>query len=152
MAQIQIKNFWSKVSQQGFDKCWPWTGSKNEHGYGGVRINDSMYKAPRIAWYLTYKRDPAPYEILHKCDNPACVNPHHLFLGTHKHNGEDMKLKGRSTFGEKDAMAKLTATQVLEIRAKYIPNVVSLSMLAREYGMSVRGIHCIVRRERWTHI
>lgn len=101
-----IHNFWSKVAlTANLDKCWNWTGTGER--YGSVSIGRAMYKANRIAYYIQYGVDPKELCVLHKCDNPACVNGNHLFLGTHDENMKDMVKKGRSHKGSKVSNAKL---------------------------------------------
>jgi hypothetical protein len=95
--------------------------------------------------------------VLHKCDNPGCVRPGHLFLGTHGDNMVDMRRKGRSNRpnGERARSAKLTAEQVLLIRAEHDPNWHSgrgCKALAKRYGVGANAIHCIVHRKTWQHI
>jgi hypothetical protein len=95
-----MQRFWSKVDIKGADDCWPWLAGRNNCGYGefGVRNNGkfSKWKAHRFAWTLWHSEDPGRLEVCHKCDNPSCVNPSHLFLGTHKDNIRDMHQKKRS--------------------------------------------------------
>ena len=112
--------FWSKVKQTG--GCWEWTGgnSGRKRGYGRFRINGGMTAAHRQAWKWCNAREiPNGLCVLHTCDNPPCVNPLHLFLGSQRDNVKDMDRKGRANriYGEKHSRAKLTAVQVAEIIA-----------------------------------
>jgi len=90
------KRFWGKV--QKTDSCWIWTGGTNGHGYGSLVIdhtgNHRIY-AHRLSWIIHYGEILNGLQVLHKCDNPLCVNPEHLFLGTQKDNMDDMMAKGR---------------------------------------------------------
>ena len=80
------------------DKCWLWTGAFTNMGYGRIAINSTRLLAHRVSWQLFKGAIPENMEICHKCDNPACVNPEHLFLGTHKDNMLDMVTKKRARF------------------------------------------------------
>lgn len=90
--------------------------------------------------------------VLHKCDNPRCVNPEHLFLGTQGDNMIDKKNKGRSPKGEWHCAAKLTAQDVIAIRERYAEGNISQAKLAAEYNVSRGGIADIVKRRNWRHV
>lgn len=101
LNQTAIDRFWNKVAiTADFEKCWVWQGSFRRRGYGRFAVTvetnkDKSFAAHRIAYYLHYKIDPIGSIILHKCDNPSCVNPRHLRIGTNEENTEDMMSKGR---------------------------------------------------------
>jgi len=157
------EQFWKRVDKSG--ECWPWTGYKNQCGYGVTYKRNKHVLAHRLAWEIVHGAIPNGMQVLHKCDNPRCCNPAHLFLGTHKDNMEDMTRKGRRVRGEqlrlsiknpprgeRCARTKLTSAQVLEIRRRYRPRVVSVSMLAKEFGINRSAIWKIVRGQRWRHL
>lgn len=92
-----MKRFWTKVNIKNIEDCWEWNAFKTKKfGYGAFRLNGRMHNAHRISWLLSRGEIPAGICVLHKCDNPPCVNPAHLFLGTQADNVKDCKAKGRT--------------------------------------------------------
>lgn len=135
--------------------CHIWTGCKNcENGYGKIRFNGKMVYAHRLTYELqTGIKIPEGMDICHHCDNRACVNFEHLFLGTRKENMEDCFRKGRQSKharpkGEKNGQSKLTEEEVIQIRSD--PR--SLRRIAIEYGISTSLVFQIKRREIWRHV
>lgn len=133
--------------------CWEWSGCLNSRGYGCFCIGGKgkTMLAHRVAmWMMTNERPPDDLMVCHACDNPRCVRPDHLFLGTAKDNGADMVAKGRSTAGEKSGRAKLTKDQATSIRLAPYSYGVGVQ-LAREFGVTAEHVYSIragrVRRE-----
>ena len=91
-----MQRFWDKVEKT--DGCWVWTASKNRQGYGYFRFDGKMRKAHRMAWLFAIGEIPEGMMVCHSCDNPSCVNPEHLWLGTGQDNMDDMNTKGRHGF------------------------------------------------------
>ena len=152
-----VDRFWSRVDKSG--DCWIWTAARTFGGYGVIRDvgkDGKIIRAHRLSWELHNGPIPAGIEVCHRCDNPPCVNPAHLFLGTHQDNVTDTVTKGRASGGgargESHGRAKLTDAQVLAIRAAHAAGAASQRQLAREYGVDRRAIHFIVTRQHWTHI
>lgn len=160
MEQKYIDLFWNKVDKT--DNCWNWTAYKDRDGYGifGIR-NIGQFKAHRFSVMLTGQYLPKDKIVLHHCDNPSCVNPTHLSVGTVADNNLDKLNKGRQAKqkGETNPMAKLTEQQVKDIRSRCIigsrvgyKNGSNLKELASEYKVCVETIRLIAKNKIWSHI
>ncbi len=142
--------FRSKI-RRAENGCDEWIASRDHRGYGKFWDGKKLVVASRYSYSL----DVGPIEdgmcVLHRCDNPACVRPDHLFLGSLKDNSRDMIAKGRDYFprGENAGKAKLTIEQVDEIRAKYAAGGQTIRSLAARYGVVNSLIHGIVSRKYW---
>jgi hypothetical protein len=148
--QTTEQKFWKKVDRRGPDECWPWLGCRDKKwGYGRFTIGGKEIGAHRYSWKLVNGFIEDGLFILHSCDNPPCCNPAHLRPGTHIDNMEDMKSRGRSTVGESNPHAKMTWEKVKEIRARYIPRVVTMKKLAAEYGVTDMAINYVVHNKLW---
>jgi len=146
MSLRQIEHFWDRVNQKGSDECWDWIAYCLKSGYGWLRINNINYLAHRVAYHLTY--GGLSQHLCHKCDNPSCCNPNHLFEGSHKNNAEDMVAKGRSSRGQNHARAKLTEKDVFQIRSSNKTNAEE----AERFRISRPQISRIRSRKNWKHI
>lgn len=167
---MSVKNtpesFWKRVTINSESECWEWTGAKTSSGYGNLAWHGKSVQAHRVAYFLTYGgislatgfRTPnraRTYKrfVLHRCDNRLCCNPNHLFLGTMRSNQLDAYKKGRKTQPKSNhANAKLTPTQVREIRSLYHHKGVFQTVLAEQYGVSQRCISLITRYESYKDI
>lgn len=131
-------------------ECWEWLGSKNSRGYGRVVWNGKNVRAHRVAWELANGPIPEGKCVLHYCDNPSCVNPHHLWVGSHADNMHDMVEKGRQVYhrGESHGMSKLTEQDVREIRF-FLDAGYSQKALALMYGVSISTISLIKTGKIW---
>jgi hypothetical protein len=166
-------DFWKHVEVGSVKKCWHWSLSLNESGYGRVTYRRRSWKAHQLAWVLTFGSRRG-FFVLHKCDNPRCCNPHHLFLGTNKTNMQDSALKGRHprnaggylpsgdqhhsklrpevvARGERNGAAVLNARRVREIR-RLRKNGATLRALATQFGVVKGTINFIVKRRTWKHV
>jgi hypothetical protein len=143
--------FWARVDRRGDDECWPWTGQRHRCDYGRLRVRGVKRPATHVAWEIANgKPFPLGLHACHTCDNPPCVNPRHLFIGTKGDNYADMRSKGRHTAppspkGESHPAARLTAEQVLLIRASTLP----ASAIAKQFGISVWHVGNIRRGLKW---
>lgn len=132
------KKFWARVDKNGpviykkLGRCWVWTGGKYNHGggYGQACYGRKGYPAHRLAWLLTYGSLPKDKLVCHKCDNPPCVRPSHMFLGVPKTNSADMVAKGRQK-----GRPPLTAEDVREMRELHKSGM-SVAEVARRYSMN----------------
>lgn len=142
--------FWRKVKRG--DGCWLWEGPPhNRRGYCAIQYRGKFYLAHRVSWMIHYGDIPGDMLVCHHCDNPRCVNPEHLFLGTPNDNVSDMISKGRQAAGQSHPLSRLTEADVRTIRERYAAGT-SQSELAREYGCRQTNISNIVRRKTWKHV
>ncbi|KKM18276.1 hypothetical protein LCGC14_1667300 [marine sediment metagenome] len=174
-VQTFLDRFWSKVEVKNPDECWNWKAGKTSDGYGIFYVGWIDKKpireyAHRLMWELNFVQIPKGLQVLHKCDNPPCVNPAHLFCGTQGDNVRDAVSKGRlipdiekakSVFrnnpelqarGERQGSSKLTAKQVSEIRLEYAGKYITQRELAKKYGVRQVTIWAILQRKTWDHI
>lgn len=142
-----LERFWHRVEKT--DECWLWTGRRDKDGYGISGIG----RANRVAWESANGAIPNGLSILHRCDNPPCVRPDHLYAGTPGKNMEDRLDRGHYDAGEAHPMAVLTETLVRQIRVTYVPRRNGgMIALGRKYGVATSTIHAIISRKIWTHI
>ena len=130
------------------DVCWEWQGAKRR-GYGLFRSNGKPVQAHRVAFELSRGEFSSTLHVLHRCDNPPCCNPMHLFLGSPLNNAKDRGDKGRSARGERINLSKLTERQVLAIRSS---TRIHRVLLAHRYGVNERTISDVWNRKTWTHL
>lgn len=148
------QRFLLRVKPAGRNECWEWTGSRIKKGWHGQWRNTQgrVELTHRAAWRLFVDVVPDGLCVLHKCDNPICVNPGHLFLGSHSDNFKDMWAKGRSrpgiSRGEKHGMSKLAADAVTDIRSSTMSGV----ELAKKYGVAPTTIYDVRNRKIWNHL
>lgn len=165
------QRFWPKVRKT--DSCWMWIGGGNHAGYGSFSISRSAKPQRRgahvVSWFLhTGNFPPSGLFVLHHCDNPSCVRPDHLFVGTHHDNMFDMRQKGRQLRGDarratmniqrgsKTRSAVLNEAQVSAILRDYIgaqdQKYGATRRLAKQYRVSEATIYMIVKRKTWKHV
>lgn len=148
------KRFWKYVDKDGPNGCWLWTGTLRPDGYGVIGRGgrgQGLERANRLSYMIHFGQIPDGMFVCHKCDNPTCVNPEHLFLGSPGDNCHDMVKKKRNAHGE-TSYAKLTTEQVVEIRRIYSLGGISQIKIADRYGISRSHVSLIVRGERWQHV
>ena len=148
--------FWHKVEKSTSDKCWEYQASTNIDGYGKFTLNCIDIAAHRFSWQELHGKIPDGMCILHKCDNPPCVNPSHLYLGTPANNFADMvsrtyKPKILGLKGELNPSAKLTTDEVMSIKI-LLSYGVRLTAIARSYNRGIGTIFDIKHGRTWSHI
>lgn len=143
-----MNGFWDKVDRRNSDACWLWLAYRDTNGYGWVAHNRRKTGAHRVAWELTNGPILDGQHVLHRCDNPGCVNPDHLFLGTHGDNMADMREKLRHPYGSNCSWAKLTENDVRRIRK----DGRVLREIADEFNTTAQNISLIKQRARWRHV
>jgi HNH endonuclease len=132
-------SFFEKTKRVG--DCFIWYGSKFKSGYGRIRIKGKIYRANRVAFLIKKGEIPNGFCICHSCDNPSCVNPDHLFLGTHKENMDDMSIKTRF-------YSPLNKNQVLEIRKSRLKT----KELSNVFSVSIQTIKNIRNKKTWKFV
>jgi len=146
------KDVWKKIDKKADTECWEWLGYKDRDGYGRFSINNEMYLTHRLIYELKCSKIPEGLCVLHRCDNPSCCNPHHLFLGTNKDNFIDMTAKNRRAKGENQGTHKLTNEQVIEIRKMYSTGKYTQEKLGNKFNVVHSTISYIVNNRLWKHI
>jgi|SRR3990172_3591938 len=126
--------------------CWIWTRNVLK-GYGVIKIGDKQALAHRVSWELYKSPIPQGLCVLHRCDTPLCVNPHHLFLGTRAENSKDMVRKGRQGRGE-TGNSTLTEEMVIAIRS----DARSYKIIAKEYNITPNYVYQIRLKMGWKHL
>lgn len=155
--------FWEKVDKRGPDDCWPWTGAQDGHGYGTLQIGtqDKPYpeKAPRVSYVLHCGAIPDGALVCHRCDNPICVNPAHLWLGTHTDNITDCYAKerrdpppGHGRTGENHPSARFTNQQIVVWRKEFAESEMTMSAFARLHKVPRNTMVSILKRENYKRI
>lgn len=146
----RIERFWAKVDKTG--DCWLWTASTDGMGYGLFGTGPSRSeRAHRVSYRLAFGEIAPDLCVLHRCDNPSCVRPEHLFLGTRADNMRDRQQKGRQAHGERHSRAKLTETAVREIRELRARGE-QLRAIAEKFSIAPETVSAIAHRRTWRHV
>jgi len=146
-----VRRFEDKYIPEPNSGCWLWTASTDPKGYGKIAIDRHPYIATRVSLAIAGRRPKAGENACHRCDNPTCVNPDHLFLGSQKENIHDMIAKGRHAVGERMPRSTLTSGQVLAI--KFLHSLGrSGKKMAAQYGVATMTVSRIINGHAWKHI
>lgn len=153
-ADKSEKQFLEKVDKT--DSCWIWKGYRDSKGYGEIAGADGKRtRAHRVSWLFYRGQIPDGICVCHRCDNPPCVNPNHLFLGTQADNLRDMRTKKRWTprviVGGANPRCRFTADQVLALRKSFDAGG-TLTEVAKKYALPISTVWNIVHRKTWSHI
>jgi len=156
LSNDHIDRFFDKINLLGVgeDDCWEWRAFVHPRGYGTLNVNKKMEHAHRVSWVIHYGKIPDGLCVCHKCDNRKCVNPKHLFLGTHLDNAIDRDIKGRGKIpdnrGENHGMSKLTKEEILIIRELYSSGKYVQREIADIFGVCRQTISDIVNKTSWS--
>lgn len=133
--------------------CHEWIGAASSFGHGNINVDGKYWKVHRYAWTLARGAIPDGMCVCHHCDNPPCINPEHLFLGTRKDNSDDMyrKGRGRKSVGSGHWYSKFSDEDVRRIREAYLFGARQVD-LAAAYGVHQTAISTVVRRQNWRHV
>lgn len=161
--KVDAVRFWSKVDKTVDESsCWEWQGAKDHRGYGRFHVGKSR-NASMLAHRISYGLETGlqPEAVCHRCDNPSCCNPVHLFGGTKADNNRDMVSKGRHASktrkvnyvkGNQHPAAKLTEEMIPLIKKEYASGEYSQRKLAEKYGVSQRTIVTVIHEVGWKHV
>lgn len=174
MNEKDIERFFSKIDRDGpfcgklNSKCWSWKMKLDKDGYGRFRYKNKKRGAHRISYMYFYGNIDDNLLVCHKCNNPSCVNPDHLYLGTASDNKRDEIESGRTSKGtrngkythpektprgERAGNSKLTENDVIEIRKTYNAKAgKTIMFLSEKYGVGTSTIWSVISRQTWTHI
>ena len=145
------QRFWSKVDIA--DGCWNWTASKTKDGYGNIGANGKVVRAHRLCYEMEKGPIPEGLHVLHKCDNPSCVNPAHLWIGINYDNVKDRDKKGRQVtpLGQYHGKSKTDMHTVRSIKCK-LKDGISAYQIAREHNVPPRRVYDIKYGNCWRHV
>ena len=153
MRATPQERFWSHVSvSELIEECWSWTLQRDRDGYGRLTWFRKRRGAHQIAYELHHGVSVAGKSVCHRCDNPACCNPFHLYLGTHQQNMQDRNQRQRTASGERNGRARLTWPLVREIRAAYKPFKCSAPKLAEQFGVNIHVVKDIIANKTWREL
>lgn len=151
-----LEAFMTYYAPAAADECWLWAGSRLNTGYGYFRVDHKHYLAHRFSYEFYKESIPPGAEVCHHCDTPACYNPAHLFLGTHRENMADKVAKGRNVTpnltGAAHPRTKLTSEQIIAIRESFVAQHVDIRTLARQNNVTKSTILAIVHGQRWSEV
>lgn len=147
ISSAEQRRFWSLVERGGPEQCWPWKGTRRANGYGAFYFAGHTHVASRIAYLLSRGTHPGELFVCHRCDNPRCVNPTHLFLGTPDENSKDAVAKGRTKRGaDRSLRTRLPAKEVLSNMRR---NGLTYARLGALFGVTADRVRKRAKLEGW---
>ncbi len=149
--KINVYRFMSYVDKGNVNECWPWLGGHLPSGYGVFSVNGKSVGAHRVAYIVHGKGDPTGKVVRHTCDNPNCVNPAHLVLGTQADNMRDRLIRGKYARGENAHNVRLTTDTVIEARQRRL-NGEKINVMANQYGVNRGTLHNAIYGVTWAHV
>jgi hypothetical protein len=153
MDDIFIKRFWGYVDIKDKENCWNWMGHRSNKGYGETRDRrGKIHAASRVAYEIAFGIFNKSLLVCHKCDNPMCCNPDHLFLGTSVDNNSDMANKNRSAYGSKNGNSKLTEEDVKKIKVLLREGVYSCKEIFTLFNISKSTLYNIRNNKIWKRV
>lgn len=147
--RMEVERFIEKINHNPENGCWEWTASVSRDGYGFFSSNGKIRSAHRFSYEFFCGEIPSNLLVLHKCDNPRCVKPSHLFLGTVKDNVRDMVEKKRQSHGSRHWNCRMGVEEIIFIRSRLD---LKLKEISEMFGISVKQASRIRRRDQWKHI
>lgn len=156
-SEAAQKRFWSKANVKSPNGCWEWKHTLFKKGYARVRMSSNGYYSTtfvghRVAFYLEYGIYAWDLLVCHKCDNPKCINPKHLFIGTNRDNMQDMVNKGRQPRGSRRINHILIEDEVVEVRRRCLVEGEMRQSLADEFGVSYYTMVDVMLGRTWMHV
>ncbi len=142
------QRFYSHIIVNSDNECWEWQGAKDHKGYGRSYYKGKTVSASRLSWILEHGDIPEDMHVLHTCDNPVCINPNHLFIGTNLDNKIDQQNKGRTSHGEQHWNHKLNAEKVIGIRVMKQCKI-RTGLIAKFYSISMSTVCDVIARRTW---
>lgn len=155
-SEAALKRFWRRVRKGRKNSCWPWTGGKTQKGYGKIAVGHKgkiyRFQCPRVSYFIAHGEFKAELFVCHRCDNPICVNPHHLFLGTNRVNQLDKVSKKRHAVGQEHGSSFLRNFQVQRIRIRFFVYGEHPVQIAKCFKVCKMTVWNIIHGKNWNHL
>lgn len=147
-----IYSFDERLKENAATGCLEWQAGRDAYGYGRLFFNGRQERSHRVAWIRAHGAIPAGMHVCHRCDNPPCCNPDHLFLGSNTDNRRDSVRKGRAPRGELQGNSKLTRGDIERVRDIARVGNRSQREIASYFDMSQKHVSRVIRGDAWRHV